>query len=697
MYADHDTALDEQPKSDKLAEVFDRAMARFNDTVPPQMEMRQLSLMARRFCDIPGAQWEGEWGEQWANTIRVEVNKVCRGVEKIETDYRENRIVPDFRPAGSESDQDTADMLDGLHRADSYKFKAQQARDNAFFEAIRGGFGAYRLTNELEDPYDKDNDYQRINPGMTIVDADQCVFFDLNSKLYDKSDARFAWVVTAYSMDAFKDRWGDDAATSWPDATFRLQYDWFTPDIVRVAEYYEKEDKTETLLVLTQTLTGIEERLWLSDVEPEYLEEQQAKGWTVTRKRRKRCRVHKYIMSGAEILKDCGYVAGECIPIVPVYGKRYFVDNMERWKGHVQDRMDAQRLYNSNVSKLAETNALAPREMPIFHPQQMPPHLAEQWANQNIERHAYALVEPIFDESGQIVVSGPVAKIEPPQLAPVQAALLQIANQDLTELDNDGAGEVRANVSAEAMDIAAARVDAKSGVFLDNMRQSVEREAEIYLSMARDVYFEPGRKVETMTEDGDDGEAILQEMVADKAGTIRIRNDLQRGRYKVVASVTEATATRRDKTVKTSLQMAEIALQAQDIEFAQAAYITAVMNSDGEGIDQLQAFARRKGIAIGLVEPNEEEQAAMEEAAANEPPDPTAEAVQAQARALIAQANKDEAMAGKAVADTELSLAKVDETRAKTVETLAGAGKIGAEAEAMAFRPLPRIERNPLG
>lgn len=688
MYADHDTALDEQPKSDKLVEVFDRAMRRFNDTVPCQLEMRQESLMARRFCDIPGAQWEGEWGEQWANTIRVEVNKISRAVEKVETDYRENRIVPDFRPAGGESDQDTADMLDGLHRADSYKFKAQQARDNGFFEAIRGGFGAYRLTNELDDPYDKDNDYQRINPGMTIVDADQSVFFDLNSKLYDKSDARFAFVVTAYSMDAFKDIWGDDSATSWPDATYRLQYDWFTPDMVRVAEYYEKEDKAEELLIFTQTLTGIEERLWLSDVDAEYIADQQAKGWTVTRKRRKRCRVRKYVMSGAEVLKDCGYIAGECIPIVPVYGKRYFVDNMERWKGHVQDRMDAQRLYNSNVSKLAETNALAPREMPIFLAEQMPPHLAEQWANQNIERHPYALVDPVIDADGNYVATGPIGSISPPQLAPVQAALLQIANQDLTELDNDGAGEVRANVSAEAMDIAAARVDAKSGVFLDNMRQSVEREAEIYLSMARDVYFEPGRKVETMTEDGDDGEAILQEMVADKTGTIRIRNDLQRGRYKVVASVTEATATRRDKTVKSSLQMAEIALQAQDIEFAQAAYITAVMNSDGEGIDQLQAFARRKGIAIGLVEPNEEEQAAMDEAAANEQPDPTAQAVEAQAIALQAQAAKDAAMAVNYEAQTELNIAKVAETEAKTIETLAKAGKTDAET----FRPLPMLE-----
>jgi hypothetical protein len=78
---------------------------------------------------------------------------------------------------------------------------------------------------------------------------------------------------------------------------------------------------------------------------------------------------------------------------------------------------------------------------------------------------------------------GPIGKIEPPQLGPVTAALLQIANTDLTE-DMDDPDQVKANTSEEAMNVAATRVDAKSGIYLDNMRQSVQREGEIYLSMA---------------------------------------------------------------------------------------------------------------------------------------------------------------------------------------------------------------------
>src|SRR5690606_24311754 len=133
------------------------------------------------------------------------------------------------------ADQETADMLDGLHRADSYRFKAQQARDNAAFEAFAGGFGAYRLTNEWEDESDKDNDHQRVNPGSMIVDADQSVFFDMNARHYDKSDARFAFIRTAMTKDAFCEEYGEERATEFPEGVSWKMTDWFGPETVAIA------------------------------------------------------------------------------------------------------------------------------------------------------------------------------------------------------------------------------------------------------------------------------------------------------------------------------------------------------------------------------------------------------------------------------------------------------------------------------
>lgn len=654
----------------RLDEVHRRALRRFDAAALPQQETRAHALLCRRFISIPGAMWEGPWGEQFEHSIKVEVDKVSKGLEKIQNDYRANRIVPDFRPAGGRGDQETADTLDGIHRADSYHFKAQQARDNAFDEAAAGGFGAYRLANELADPFDQDSDAQRINPGLLIADADQRVFFDPNAKKYDKSDARYAFVLTAIARDTFEED-HEGRAADWPEERLSTAVEWFAPDQVIVAEYYEVTEKTEDLLIFRNRLTDEEQRWWRSEIEPADIEELKLLGNALTVKRRKRRRVLKFTMTGAEVLEEHGPIAGDLIPIVPVYGKRWFVDGIERFRGHVSKLMDAQRIYNAKVSKLSETDALSPREKPIFDPEQMPPHLQTLWQNQERERHPYALANALRDENGQILHMGPIGKIEAPQVAPVTAALLQIAAQDLAVESDDGADEVVANTSAQAMDIAATRVDAKSGLYLDNMRQSVQREGEIYLSMAGDCYFEPGRTVETMSEDGDDGVATLQEPFTDQSGVFRIKNDFTRGNYKVIADVSEATATRRDKTVRSSLATAEVAIRANDMELAQAAILTAIMNQDGEGMDDLKRMARQKGVSIGLVKPNEEEQAQMEEAAMQ--PDPAAVLAEKQGNALDAQAAKDMAQASE-------SESKIKLNEAKALETLADARQRREEA-----------------
>lgn len=656
---------DDTPETPAPDDVLERALRRFDACAMPQMEMRALSLEARRFVSIPGAQWEGTWGENFENRIRVEIPKIGRKLRKIETDYRDNRIAAYYRPSGDAADDDTAETLDGLHRADDDRFKSQQARDNAFREAIAGGFGAWRLLNVPEDEYDRDNDHQRINPGALIADADQCVFFDDNAELYDKADARFAFIIKAWSRDAFAEEWGEESASDWPDPTLAQtwQYEWFTPDVVRVAEYYEKVDRREAVHVFTNLLTKEEERYWGSEIDADGIATLVKQGWAHRRITRRRCVVEKYVLTGAEVLEGPTRIAGKHIPIVPVYGQREFVDGMERFKGETQDSMDPQRLYNASVSRVAQTQATSTQDTPILAPEQFQ-GLEQYWADRAKTNPPYLPLNPLLDPAtGQIVAAGPMAMLGPAQVQPTDAALLQIANNDLLEDDRDGSSEVRANTSAEAMDIAATRVDAKSGIYLDNMRQSVAREAEIYRDMACEVYCEPGREVEKMDESGGQATAKLVETYTAQDGEPRTRNDFSRGKYKVVATVAEATATRRDKTVKSSLNVAQLAQSIGDNDLATAAILTAIEQMDGEGIDRLQAYARKKGLQIGLHEPTDEEAKQIE--SAQQMPDPNSELAQAQAKALEGQAIKDAALAEKAKADTAQSLAKTAEIAEK--------------------------------
>lgn len=657
-----DAALEDQNTSAKALEaVFERAMRNFDIAVLPQLEQRSLSLIARRFVNIPGAMWEGDFGECFPDEIKLEIPLVKDGIDKIKRDYNENRIVPDFRPANGKGDDDSAENLNGIYRADAKCYKSQQAFDNAFGEAVDGGFGAFRLTNEWADPYDKDSDEQRINPGSIITDADQRVFFGPSEK-YDKSDAPYAFVITAHARALFEEQ-HPDAIADWPTERIDPPYDWFTPDVVKVAEYYEAEDVEEKLYILTHKLSGAEERYWDSEIDDDELATMKKTGWKVETRKLKRKRIHKYLLSGEEVIADKGLIAGDQIPVVPVYGERSFVDGVERFQGYTQRRMDVQRLYNMAVSKLAETSAQSPREIPIFAQSQMPPHIAEQWARQVVDRHAYAVVEPLVDPAtGQMVSAGPIGKVEAPQVDANTAAVLQIARTDLTDGQQDGADEVKANTSADALEVAAVRVDARSGIYLDNMRQSVQRDGEIYLSMCADVYFEPGREVETMSEDGNDGTATLVQQYVSRQGKPGYQNDFTRGHYKVVVDVTEATATRRDKTVKSCMSMADVAVKAQNVDLANVFLLTATMNVDGEGMGDLRDFARKQLLQLGAVEPTDEEKAAVAQAAEQESqkPDPQAELMNAMTAEKASSAQLKGAQAKAAAADAILKLAQAN-------------------------------------
>jgi hypothetical protein len=664
-------------------DVLDRALTQFNDITSASLADRATSLEDRRFVFIEGAQWEGDWGAQFENSIRVQINKTQRGHDKIINDYRANRFTVNFRPVGDDGDDDTAELLNGLLYADLYRSKGQQALDNAFSEGAAGGMGAWRLCNEYEDESDPDNDHQRINIKQ-IVDADQRVFFDLDAKLYDKSDARYAYVMNSMSPAAFKREYGDNRLTSWPEN--RLEgnwFDWFRPEVVFVAEYYEVEHVTRELRIYSRDLTGEEERWWAEGMADGADEDLTKRGFTKRTRKIKRKRVHKWILSGAEVLEDCGYIAGECIPVVPFYGKRVFIDNIERFKGHVRDAKDPARVYNSEVSKLVETASLSPREIPIFAPEQMD-GLQDHWRTQNIERHPYGLAHPLIDPvTGQIVATGAIGTISPPTLPPVLATLLQLTGADIAEITNgdDGSMEVKSNVSGEAMDIAASRVDAKSYIYMDNFKQSVQRFGEVYYSMAKEVYVEEGRVVQKMDEDGETSKATLSELSTNPTTKVTAkRHDLSVGKFNVIADVTEATATRRDKTVRTMMTLAQVATSVQAMDLGKAALLTAVDNMDGEGMTSLQQYTHKLAVSIGLEEPTPEEaQAAAQQ---QQEPDPQALALLGQAKALTAQA-------GKLEADTKQSDAKTVNILADTQLKGAQAAKIEAEAHQTANQPAP--------
>lgn len=645
-------------KESRLRDVHSRAMSEFDDIQSAVRDERKQCLQDRRFYSIAGAQWEGPLQDQFANKPKFEVNKCHLSVIRIINEYRNNRITVDFVSKDGSEDDKLADTCDGLYRADEQDSGAEEAYDNAFEEAVGGGFGAWRLRAKYEDEEDEDDDKQRIciEP---IFDADSCVFFDLDAKRQDKADAKHCFVLTSMTHSAYEAEYDDSPAT-WPKDIQDTQFDWATPDIVFVAEYYCVEKVKETVQVW-RSLDGTETKYKASDFkEDETLAETlEAIGSRLVREKTTKCiKVRKYIMSGARVLEDCGYLPGKCIPIVPMYGKRWFVDNVERCMGHVRLAKDSQRLKNMQLSKLGEISALGSIEKPIFTPEQVGPH-ALMWAEDNIKNYPYLLLNPITDANGQQQPAGAIGFTKAPEIPAAMAALLQITEQDMQDLlGNQQAGEqLQPNMSGKAVELIQGRLDMQVFIYMSNMAKAVKRSGEIWLSMAKDVLVEEGRKMKTISSQGTAGSVELMKPAYGEKG-IELENDLGRAKFDVAVDVGPSSSSKRAATVRALTGMMSIST---DPETLQVLGAMTMMNMEGEGIEDVKGFFRKKLVRMGVVEPNEKEIKELQAEQANAQPDPNTVYLQAAAQ-------EAEAKAVKARADTISTLADADKTKAETIQ-----------------------------
>jgi len=668
-------------KEQRFAELHEEAMQQFGDVQYALQAERLQCLDDRRFYSIAGAQWEGPLFAQFENKPRLEVNKVHGAVMRVINEYRQNRITVDFVSRDGSKNDALADACDGLYRADEQDSVADEAYDNAFEEAVAGGFGAYRLRAAYEDEYDDESDRQRIRI-EPIFDADSSVFFDLDAKRYDKADAKYCFVLYSMTPEAFRAKYDQEPQT-WTKQITRVQFDWCTPQVVYVAEWYRVEERAE-LVRSFRDIAGNVERYTQADFDEDLNLERMLSSTgavEVGQKRVKRRRVRKYVVSGNGILEDQGYIAGNQIPIVPVYGKRWFVDNIERCMGVVRLSKDAQRIANMQRSRLAEIAALSPIEKPILLPEQIDGY-EQLWASDNLTNNAYLVLNPITQADGSTQPAGPVGYTKPPQVAPAMAALIQLSDTDMRDVlgNPEGADKLVPNTSAQAVDMVSQRVDLQSFIYMSNFAKSVKRGGEIWLAMAREVYVEEGRRMKAIGETGEVSSVEIMKPTIGETGAFELSNDLSRAAFDVAVNVGPATSSKRQAMRRELLALAAVS---QDPATRGIIEQQLMMNIDGEGMADIRDFFRKKLVQGGVLKPTDEEAREMAAAMQNAQPDP-------QALYLQAAAQEAQARAMKAQADTQLAIAKSEETKAKTVETLAS---VNISAQSQAIKTAEAIAR----
>ena len=649
-------------KEERLRRVHQRMLERFDRAWSATRDERLQCLQDRRFTFVSGAQWEGSLGEQFANRPRFEMNKMRKAVARVISEYRQNRVDAKFLPRrDSPANESAAEAATSKYRAGCNSHVAKAATDNALEEAAAGGIGAWRLCPAYEDERDPANEHQDI-AWKPIYDADVRVFLDDNALLPDKSDAKWGFVITPYTQEAYKAEFGDDPASWSVEVTLRA-FDWVVQDLVYVAEYYEIQTVKAPVRTYVH-LDGTEQRVTMRDleVEPELERWLAAVGARKTAEREVELpEVRKYVANGDRILEDCGRTPGEYIPIIMAYGHRAVVDGIERCAGVVRIAKDPQRLKNMLTSKLAEISATGSTRKPLFFPEQVKGH-TEMWSNDNLVNNPYLLINKVVDPVTGQVIAGPTQYLEPPNIPEALGALLELAEFDIKDLlgSTEQAEKVVSNVSEQTMGMVQQQIDLQSHIYISNFQRAEKFAGLVWLSMAKELLVERGRKLVGQNAEGEKQLFELQKRVIDqKSGAAYIAADLPSADLELEITYGPSTASRRTSTVRDLKEMIAVV---KDPETTAVLEALTLMNLEGEGLSDTRRYFRRKLIAIGAIEPTEEEKQEFAQEQAAKPED-------AQSQYLRAAAENEVAKAIKARADTLLALARAEQARAEAAAT----------------------------
>ncbi len=656
--------LDDSNKLDKFKlDVSKDADIVYQQTIQANEDMR--------FVNVVGGMWEDFLENSFdAERVKLELDIVSAPLQRFLGEWDLNRVGVDYKPDDSKTSDKDAEMLNGIYRADFRNFSGTIATDQAVDEAATCGVGALKFSTVFEDDEDPENENMRVI-WVPIANAYKTVIWDQAAQRIDKRDARWCTVLKPFTRDSFEEKYpGKDPVSAYqPDDLTYNNGNIYTPDFVYVATRYEAVKKKETIFIYENLQTG-EVETYTKDDHELVKDELRADEFRTFKRERKIVRrsVEKTVFSGSEVLDKTRRIAGKYIPIIPFYGYRQYVDGVEWYRGLVRKLKDAARLFNMQVSQLAENAASGGQEVPIFNPEQMEnPDIQAIWADKN--NQPYLLADSVRDESGKVVQTGPIGYSKPAQLDGSTAALLKIVPEYVQGVSGGAPQDTLGpDASGKAIQAMIKRENLTTYKVTKNIADAIEWAGEVYQAIASEVYTTQ-RILRTVGKDGaQNATQLLKTVMDEETGRLVESNTLKGKKFRAYSDIGPQYESMREQTVEELKGMME-ALSKTEVGAKYTPAIIAVLltNISGVGLDPIKEMVRKDMLAQGLVEPENEEEQALVQALRQPKEDPdaklkesvtnqqNAEAGNLQASSIdkIASAEKKGAQTQKILADIE--------------------------------------------
>lgn len=491
-------------------------------------------------------------GDQWPESVRREreasrrpmltINRLPQFVRQITNDIRQADIAIKVVPEDDETDPELAEIFDGLIRQIQYRSSAHHVYSTAAEHQASCGIGWFRLCTDYADDMAFDQEIK-----IKGVKNPLSVYCDPGAVLPDRSDAMWIAVTEMLPKSTFKRRYpkAQETDIETPANTSDRPFYWSTSDSIRICEYWRKVRETKTLGLMhdgkTVDITGMSKQD-LAFLPP-----------IVRTRECETHRVEQYIVSGNEILEGPIKWAGKYIPLIPVIGGEFPLENKVYRYGAIRFARDAQQLYNFYRTATAEAIALQPKAPFMATAKQIGPFKG-MWDTANTTNQPYLLYQPDPDAPGAMPQRQP-----PPQLPAALVEEAQIASDDMkgtTGIYDAALG----NRSNETAGIAISRRQAESDVanyhFADNLQRSIEHCGRVLVDLIPKIY-DNERVLRLMPPDHDADDqkfTTINQVVMTADGRQIVINDLSAASFDIRVTVGRSYATKRIETANSMIE-----------------------------------------------------------------------------------------------------------------------------------------------
>ena len=531
--------------------------------------------------------------DQWPDDVKAEREKDGRPmltldhtgqpIRKVTGGIRSNMPSIKVDPIDDGADKETAGVLEDLIRQIE---QTSDAQASAYMTAanfqVKCGYGVFRINTveNNDDIFEQD----------IVIEREKNPFawyFDPDAIKPQKQDGRFCIKSEIMTKKKFEVKFPNakEVPVDIPAQAIGQSFElWYSPDSVRIGEYFTKRKEKKEL---TQLSNGVV--IPTEDIDQEAIQGYREQGVEPVRVREVEVdAIDWYKLTAFDILEHVEW-RGKYFPAIPVYGVEENIEGKTEYRGIVRAAKDPQRMYNYWNTQAAEAIGLQPKAPYKLTADQLKGN-EQFWNNANTKNLPYLVYNPDPKAPGAPVREAP-PMVQSGYLQQAQVSAVDI--QQATGVFQASTGDLPEQRSGKAVIALQQEANLGSSVFEANLASSVEHAGRVVIDLIPH-YYDTERVVRLRGEDDSVRFVEINQPILTPDGK-KIQNDLTRGKYDVRAGAGPSFRTRRIEAASSMVELARVFPQVLEV-----AGDLVAKNLDWPGADEM-AERLKKLLPPGMV------------------------------------------------------------------------------------------------